>query len=74
MIYRVKVRRNLNRSTDSLTGSPSFTISTKRDAEGKYVATCDSLPDIKTCVDTDEAEAIRGVRRLVEEYVLKGGR
>ena len=63
-----------SRCTDNLQGSPSFTISTKKEADGKYTATCDSLPALKPITERSEVDAIRALKTTMESYMLKGGR
>ena len=63
---------NMNRCSDNLNGSPSFTISTTKTAAG-YTATCDSLPSLPPCVDVEEIDAIRAMSRQVEAFVVNGG-
>ena len=64
----------MNRCSDNVTGSPSFTMSTRRLEDGRYEARCDSLPDIPAVVDSNEADAIRGIRMAVEKHIVSGGR
>lgn len=64
----------MNRCSDSIAGSPSFTLSTRRLDDGRFAAKCDSLPEIKEIVGDTEAEAIRAVRMVVERHIVSGGR
>lgn len=68
------VVKPMYRSTDSYTGSPSFTLVTKRLDDGRYEASCQSLPNVKAEVAAEEVDAIRALQRKVEEYVIRGGR
>lgn len=60
-------------SNDNLTGSPSFTISAHKGEDGRFTATCDSLPEMPSVIEDDEIDAIRSMRRQLEVYVMTGG-
>jgi hypothetical protein len=64
----------MNRCSDNISGSPSFTLSTHKLDNGKYEARCDSLPELKGHVADTEAEAIRSLRMAVETHIVSGGR
>lgn len=74
MKFVLRVIKPMNRCSDSVTGSPSFTISTLKDADGKYVAKCDSLPELPSVTRESEVEAIRDLRLIVERHIVSGGR
>lgn len=74
MRLTLTVIKPMNRCSDSITGSPSFTMSTRKLEDGRYEAKCDSLPDIPAVVDQEEAAAIRGIRMAVERHIVSGGR
>ena len=63
----------MNRCSDNISGSPSFTISTSKVGE-VYEARCESLPQLTPQRDRDEISAIRAMRQVVERHVVSGGR
>jgi hypothetical protein len=62
----------MNRCSDNISGSPSFTISTRKVATG-YEAKCDSIPALPAQTAAEEIDAIRAVQRAVEAHVVSGG-
>ncbi len=64
----------MNRCSDNISGSPSFTISTHKLDDGRYEGRCDSLPELKAEVAATETEAIRAIRMVVEKHIVSGGR
>ena len=62
----------MQRCTDTLTGSPSFTLQTKKLEDGRYEATCLSLPKVAGEVAASEVDAIRALQRKVEGLVIRG--
>lgn len=69
----------MNRSTDTLSGSPSFTVATRKvlgeQGAVAYEASCPSLPeDIAPLTRQEESDAIRDLRMVIERWVMSGGR
>lgn len=63
----------MNRCSDNLHGSLSFTISTRKTASGAFTATCESLPSLPAQTEKEEIDAIRAMQRVVERHVVSGG-
>lgn len=59
--------------SDSTTGSPTFTISVAKEGES-YRATCDSLPKLPPQTAVSEAEAIRAMSKVIQDFITKGAR
>lgn len=63
----------MNRCSDNLTGSPTFTVSTLKAEDGTYEARCDSIPELPPCKGEDEIEAIRAMRVALDKFIISGG-
>jgi hypothetical protein len=61
----------MNKSTNSLDGSPGFSFETKKSPEGKWTATPSSHPEFVFEGD-DEIDAIRTANAGMRDKVLKG--
>jgi hypothetical protein len=61
----------MNRSTHYLEGSPGFTFSTKKQENGKYHVTTESLPG-KVWESESEVDAIREATKEMQDRCLRG--
>lgn len=59
-------------SNDSLTGSPTFTVRTKKLTDGRFEADVPSIPDLKPVIGSDEIDAIRSMQQEISAWLLTG--
>ncbi len=62
----------MNVCRQALEGANQVSITTTKQDDGRYAASCQTFPDLPKVIANQESTAIEGLKRAIESHVWQG--